>query len=194
MATASNDIDTIRRQMAQIRRELHEDVRDVVASAEAATDWKHYVRMYPWACLGAAVAVGYFVVPKRSESIPDRLASQADLTNVRDLVEGTKKKREEKKRSGLVGAAFGMLVPLVVRAGQNYAMHYFENWLAQQQQAMGGLGGGPFAATGGSPSPSVSHPGTPGGPSRPPGGPPQPPRGPGRPPDGPTRPPGGPIR
>ena len=35
MATATNEIEEIRRQMAQIRRELHEDVQEVVAGAEA---------------------------------------------------------------------------------------------------------------------------------------------------------------
>jgi hypothetical protein len=40
-------------------------------------------------------------------------------------------KRE--KKSGLIGAAFGMLAPIAVRAAQGYALKYIENWIAQQQ-------------------------------------------------------------
>ena len=60
MASVSNEVDEIRRQMAQIRRELHEDVQGVVAGAEAVADWRRYIRLYPWAAVGAAVgsAVG----------------------------------------------------------------------------------------------------------------------------------------
>src|SRR5947209_12012268 len=56
---------TLFRSMARIRRELHEDVRGVVESAEAVTDWKHWIRDYPWASVAAAAAVGFFLVPKR---------------------------------------------------------------------------------------------------------------------------------
>ena len=69
VATASTtDVDDIRRQMAQIRRELHEDMQGVVAGAEAAFDWQYYVRLYPWAFLAGAAVVGYLVVPKRHKT------------------------------------------------------------------------------------------------------------------------------
>ena len=76
MATASNDIDSIRQQMAQIRHELHQDVRGVVVNAEAVTDWRRYYRMSPWASLAAAFAVGYLVVPKRRRKSPRDLATR----------------------------------------------------------------------------------------------------------------------
>ena len=36
------------------------------ASARSMVDWKHYVKTYPWVCLGAAGALGFLIVPKRS--------------------------------------------------------------------------------------------------------------------------------
>ncbi|MHC5544836.1 hypothetical protein ACYOEI_41915, partial [Singulisphaera rosea] len=69
MATVTNDADEILRQMALIRRDLHEDVRGVVASAEAVTDWHRHIRNHPWLALGAATAVGYFVVPRRHKVV-----------------------------------------------------------------------------------------------------------------------------
>ena len=61
MATASNDVAEIYDQMAVIRRELHTNVRESVAGAEAFADWGRYTWTYPWIALGAAVAVGYTI-------------------------------------------------------------------------------------------------------------------------------------
>ena len=61
MATGSNDIDEIYHRMAVIRRELHTNVRESVAGAEAFADWGRYTWTYPWIALGAAAAVGYVV-------------------------------------------------------------------------------------------------------------------------------------
>jgi len=158
VATVTNDADEIRRRMAEIRCELHKDVREVVASAEAVTDWHRYLRMYPWTILGAAVAVGYFLVPKRHKVVVPvpvvvDASKQVDTAQVREAVEETGKRRS---RKGLIGAAFGLVAPLAVRAAQSYAMQYLETWIAQQQ-AM---------ATGPPPVAPTQAPRASGGPSR----------------------------
>jgi len=149
VATVSNDIDEIRRQMAQIRRELHEDVQEVVAGAEAVTDWRRYVRMYPWAAVATMVAVGYLIVPRRRRSVPRDIARQSDVAEVREVIERAREPEpeEKKRRKSLIGAAFGMLVPLAWRAAQNYAMGYLEQWIAQQQQQYMATAGPPPGAT-----------------------------------------------
>jgi hypothetical protein len=180
VATAPNDIEEIRRQMAQIRRELHEDVKEVVEGAEAVTDWRRYIRMYPWAAVGTAVAVGYLIVPKRRRSVPRDVARQSDVAEMREVLRQDRapEPEEKKRRKSLIGAAFGMLVPLVWRTAQGYAMSYLEQWIAQKQQEY-------MAAAG--PPPGAAHsPGWPGqGPSRPGGPPPGP---------GTSQSPGGPLR
>ena len=56
--------------MAQIRQRLHQDMQGVVAGAEAASDWKHYVRLYPWAALGVWPSpAGFLVIPRRRRSV-----------------------------------------------------------------------------------------------------------------------------
>jgi hypothetical protein len=153
VATASQsiDADTIRRQMAQIRRELHEDVQGLVAGAEEAADWRYYVRMYPWIAVGAAMALGYFVVPKRRKIV-------VEAPQVPVATQNTVEKKE--RRAGLLGAGFGLLWPLLIRAGQSYAAQFVENWIAQQ----GVLGplpqGHPASPQAG---PGRPAPGTPGG-------------------------------
>ena len=157
--------------MAQIRHELHQDVRGVVEHAEAATDWRRYYRMYPWASLAVAFAIGYLIVPKRRRKIPRDLATRADIAQVREAVQEVKEPAKKAASKGILGALFGMLVPVVVRAAQGYAMQYFETWLAQQQNLLAGLGAAAHPAPGG--------PGQPSSPGRSPTLGAQPPRPPG---------------
>ena len=61
--------DAVRDRMQQLRCEIDGDVEDMAASARTLVDWRHYVKTYPWVCLGAAAAVGFLIVPKRSRAI-----------------------------------------------------------------------------------------------------------------------------
>jgi len=58
--------DTVRVRMQGIRCEIDQDLEDVSASVHNMVDWKHYVEAYPWLCVGAAAALGFLIVPKRS--------------------------------------------------------------------------------------------------------------------------------
>ena len=58
--------ESMRERMQQLRCEIDEDMEQIAGIARTTLDWKHYVNTYPWMCLGAAVALGFLVVPKRS--------------------------------------------------------------------------------------------------------------------------------
>lgn len=58
----------ISRQMRAVRRELQEDVKDVVQQTRKLTDWSHFVRSHPWLLLAAGVSFGYLLVPVRPAS------------------------------------------------------------------------------------------------------------------------------
>jgi hypothetical protein len=58
--------ETVRARMQGIRCDIDQDLEDVSASARSMVDWKHYVRAYPWVCLGTAATLGFLIVPKRS--------------------------------------------------------------------------------------------------------------------------------
>jgi len=72
--------------MKQLRCEIDEDMEDMAASARSVVDWKHYVKTYPWVCLGAAVALGFLVVPKRSRVLRLDLATLTELARTGHLV------------------------------------------------------------------------------------------------------------
>jgi hypothetical protein len=172
MATAKStpaEILEIQRRMAQVRHELHEEVREAVKGAQSLTDWRSQVRNHPWLALGAAAAVGYLNVPRRREPGPASVAvapAAADPAAVQAIPAAP----EKKKRWGLIGSAVGLLAPIAVRAAQNYAIQYLEQWIAAQPTGTGPkpFGSGPFpggpTAGGGTGARGSSPSGTPGRP------------------------------
>jgi len=128
--TGSNDVDEIYHRMAVIRREPHTNVRESVAGAEAVVDWGRYTWTYPWIALGGAAAAGYLIYTIGHRTVTAVIASQAGEAQAGEPVAGASAKGRKRSRTGqnfLLGA-WGILVPLAVRAGQNYVLH----WLEQQ--------------------------------------------------------------
>jgi hypothetical protein len=155
MATAKStptaDMNEIQRRMAQIRHELHAEVREAVKGAQSLTDWRSQVRNHPWLGLGAALAVGYLIVPKRRQPEPPTVVAVhpvAPSLGVGPSATAPLSSPSPKGRSWILGSAFSLLAPIAVRAAQNYAIQYLEQWLAAQP-------GGPAPAVG--PDPSTRH-------------------------------------
>ena len=168
MATAPPEIDEIRRKMAQIRRDLHEDVRSVVQGAEAATDWRRFIRNYPWATMGAALAVGYVLVPRRHRATTTIHMASPEMARAIAPAEAPKP-AEAKKGKGLLGTVFGLVAPVAFRAAQGYALQFAEQWMSQKlaQQVdqhpdlAAAFGGQTARGPQGPQGPRVGPPGTP---------------------------------
>ena len=80
MTHNSHETKAIRQRMEEVRCDLDEDVQGIVEGARDMRDWRSYVRTYPWVCVGAAVAVGYLLVPRRP------VAMQPDAEALTELV------------------------------------------------------------------------------------------------------------
>ena len=130
VSTAPPETDEIRKKMAQIRRDLHEDVQNVVQGAGAATDWRRYIRNYPWASMGVALAVGYMIVPRRHKA-PTLQIAPGEIARAVAL-EAPKVPESEKKGKGLLGTAFSLIAPVALRTAQGYALQFAEQWMAQR--------------------------------------------------------------
>lgn len=122
----AQEADDVQRQMSRIRCELNEDVDDIVANARVMSDWRYYVRAYPWVCAAGAAALGYLVVPARMEVISPDPKTLAKLAKEHRLI--VKPEAEPHKRGGIVGPLFTLLASTLVRglvaylgqvAGQN---------------------------------------------------------------------------
>lgn len=79
-------VESVRARMQQLRYEIDGDVEDMAASARTKVDWRHYVKTYPWMCLGAVVALGFLIVPKRSGETRADLATLTEQTRTGHLV------------------------------------------------------------------------------------------------------------
>jgi hypothetical protein len=161
MATAKTtvaEITEIQRQMAQVRHELHQEAQGMVKGAQSLTDWRSHVRHHPWLALGAAAAAGYLIVPRRrQEQVPTIVAVAPQAAGVMAPARAAAEPGK-KKRWGLIGSAVGLLAPIAIRAVQNYAIQYLEQWIASQPPGGGAsvLGAGLF--------PGAAPPGGGGGP------------------------------
>ena len=63
---SQNSSAALQQQMRATRRSLNEHADQVVETARRQVDWRHYVGSHPWASLGTAFALGYFLVPRRT--------------------------------------------------------------------------------------------------------------------------------
>lgn len=126
MASAEESVDDIRRQMAEIRSQLHHDMTKVVGEASTATDWRSYVRDQPWLFLGGAFALGYILVPRRQRP---EVALPVNLAEVMPAI------KQEKTRQPLFWRALrtvgGLALPVAFRAAQGYALRWVEDYLTE---------------------------------------------------------------
>ena len=79
MTHTSHDTKAIRQRMEEMRCDLDEDVQGIVEGARDMRDWRSYVKTYPWVCVGAAMAVGYLLVPRRPASMQPDVEALAEL-------------------------------------------------------------------------------------------------------------------
>ncbi len=135
-----NEIDEIRWQMAQIRRDLHRDVKEVVGSAEKATDWRTYVRDQPWLATGAAFVMGYLLVPQSTRTPSVIVASATNGNHSRSsptLVSATAPEASPPRASfPAIRWLFNLVRPVAMQAAQAYASVWIEDLLNRNHPSM----------------------------------------------------------
>jgi hypothetical protein len=119
METPLPTADEIRRQMQITRQRVRAEVGEVVDSARQLTDWRFYPRQFPWLTLGAAVATGFAVVPRRIEKIaPDQETLRKLLKEHQVVIDPGGKKA---KKAGILGAVLATAGSALARLAVNYA-------------------------------------------------------------------------
>lgn len=110
--------DDVRQRMAQLRRVLDGDIVQVSESARAMTDWRYYVRRYPWAATAAAAAAGYLLMPRRGESLSREVASLAETLT--QQTSATTASEPVFKLRSMAGSLLALVGAAAVRAATNY--------------------------------------------------------------------------
>lgn len=134
MAAALNEAEKIQAEMRQVRTELHQDVKEVVASARDMTDWRQYVRTSPWLCVGAAAALGYFMVPGRTVVMKPDAQDLKELVKAQKLVVNT----DSRPKQGIVGTVLNMALGTLLQGGMALASQQFDEFLKRQRQPQSG--------------------------------------------------------
>lgn len=120
----------LRQEMRTIRRELGQEVEDLVENAEQLMEWRYYVRRFPWASLSVAALLGYFVVPQRQVTLP---TDEHTLARLADRLPLHGKPSEPKKQSTF-GWLLSMGTGMALRAASAYLSQQVSKVMAQQQQ------------------------------------------------------------
>jgi hypothetical protein len=151
----------IRHSMAYIRRELNDDMQQVVKSARTLADWHYYLRNYPWACVGVAAVLGYLVVPRKLEiHSPDEKTIEKLAKKHRLVIDEPK----PKSKTGPVAAAFSFVAALALKQattllGQQVAM-IFEQQRTKNRRDPGRTSGQPGRTSGAPGAPGNAPTGT----------------------------------
>ena len=132
------EADDIRLRMASVRddldgnvQELVGNVHELVDNARKLTDWRYYVKAAPWGAVGAAAAIGYFMVPRRVQIVrPDtdqiaKLAAQHRIVVANAANVGS-------KGGGAAQAVITMIANAALRAVTAYISQQAGKAMGQQ--------------------------------------------------------------
>ena len=114
---AQDEIDAVTRRMAELRRELTGDVRQVSRDARVMTDWTFYVRRFPWAMVGIAAVAGFVLIPRKKQIISPNQEALAEMVKKNQLRLDVDHKQE---KPGMLRALVAMATTWAVKAGMEY--------------------------------------------------------------------------
>jgi hypothetical protein len=98
------------------------DLKHIVHSAQQLSDWRYYVRKFPWLCVGSAFALGLLIAPNRRKAGSvewEKLAAQVQKARLADLgVTGS-------VGQGLARKLLAVAGPIAARTAVNFLAHRF---------------------------------------------------------------------
>ena len=116
--TPDESAESIRKRMAELRRELTSGVRYVSRSARQMTNPVYYVRRFPWASAAVAAAIGYLLVPKKKHVIKPDPEMLAELVRNRQIKLDTAKAATDSQ--GVLKSLVVMGLTWALRTGLTY--------------------------------------------------------------------------
>ena len=132
MTTQRDDVEMIHRRMAKIRGKRHEEISDVLTSAETIASLERKFRGYSWVAISAAVAAVCWVALSRgrTRAVKTEMPPRVDLAGPDVDHAGVIAAEPAPIRSGWAAEITNFLTTLAIRAAQNYAIYCVEEWIA----------------------------------------------------------------
>ncbi|WP_436715317.1 hypothetical protein U8335_22490 [Roseiconus lacunae] len=118
--------EAIKQRMREIRTNLPYEVDQARDQVKELSDWKYHFRRHPAAMLGAAVAIGFLLVP--SPSTPKQV-----------VVERAPRRRDseaEPAKKGLVGGLVGAVATIALRQVASMAANQITSMIQPRSQPM----------------------------------------------------------
>jgi len=115
MKRNSPEATAILHRMDEVRCNLGDNMQEIVKEARELGEWRSYVKSYPWVCVGAAVAAGYLIAPRRGRTPQVNAQSSAELPNQNRLLAAT-----VPPRGSVRSAVLAFVGNLVVRGVASY--------------------------------------------------------------------------
>jgi hypothetical protein len=115
-------IDLIRQRMARIRMRAQGKADRLGEETRQFLDWKHYIRLFPWSTLAAAVVVGYVLVPRRGSL--SRPTANALLEMAKENSEAVKAARQPPPaapKTGLFDGLVSIAGNALLKSGLSFA-------------------------------------------------------------------------
>ncbi len=116
--TPEEQAESIRRRMAELRRELIDDMQEVSRSAKAMASPSFYIRKFPWATMAVAAGIGYLLIPKKKQVVQPDMEALAELVRKNQVSINASKASEETQ--GMVKTLAVMGLSWAARTGMNY--------------------------------------------------------------------------
>lgn len=136
--TNGADADDIRSEMANVRNaldgnvhQLVDNMHELVEGARNLTDWRYYVKAAPWGAVGAAAAIGYFIVPRKLQIVSPDADEIAKLAKRHQIVVEHSAKAQA-KQGGPAQLVMTMLANAMLRAVTAYASQQAGKVFGQQ--------------------------------------------------------------
>lgn len=94
--------------MATVRRQIQKHSDEVVIQTRTLSDWRTYIRRYPWASVAAAAVIGYAIVPRRTKAssdsdFDDYPDDQPQANHLKEVVTGAVKRAAVAQASRALG-------------------------------------------------------------------------------------------
>lgn len=105
--------------MAQVRKAVRSDVQNIADSTREMSDWRVYVRRYPWVMVGGAAVLGYLIVPRRLNLISPDADALRELAKRNNLV--VKSEPHRAARPGIAKTALAIIANAAIRSAVAYA-------------------------------------------------------------------------